>query len=220
MSDLAVTIIIILCTGGLVFMIFFFTSSKKRRSENELKEYCSSHGYTYSRKDENLRKEIIIEGDMFLLTSKLTMSPDFSEFDSQAHHQKTVWSTDKGNGTWPTFALGSVLIDGNWADFPDSIKNGAIEMLMSETGQNLDTTNVRQVDSLDGKTYLLFEQVPGEGHNVIQKIKPFLNDWPKTSILFINCCPGKIYIQITDYFVKNIKLLEKVLHLGTALREL
>lgn len=220
MSDLAITIIIILCTGVLVFMIFSFTSSKKRRMENELKEYCNSHGYTYSRKDGNLRKEVIIEGDMFLLTSILTMTPDFSESDSQAHNQKTVWSTDKSNGAWPAFALGSISIAGNWADFSDSIKNSAIEMLMMETGQNFDTTNVRQVDSLGGKTYLLFEQMPGEGHNVIQKLKPFLNDWPKTSILFINCRPEKIYIQITDYFVKSTELLEKVLHLGTALREL
>ena len=68
MPDLIITIIIILCTGLLVFMVFFFTNAKKQRIENELKEYCSSYGYTYLRKDGTLKKEVIVEGNMFLLT--------------------------------------------------------------------------------------------------------------------------------------------------------
>jgi len=216
MTDLLISIVVVVCVGVFIIAIFAVIRARKQKSEQALAEYCQSRGYSYNKLSEPLRTELRIEGDSFSLTSTMASLRHEAQTGSASWDKKTVWMTRGGNSARPSFALGSIPAAENWERLPDWIKHAAVEKLMSESGLVLQSGNVQPLRITEKSTFLLFEQMPGESRDAIQRLNPLLSEWPAQHKLIIRSGPAEIRIQLLDCFIKDADLLEKLIRLGAA----
>lgn len=216
MTDLMVSIIVVVCVGVVVIAIFAVIRARSNKNEQALAEYCQSRGYSYNKLREPLRTELRIEGALFSLTSIMASLRREEQTGSASWDKKTVWTTRGGNSARPSFTLGSVPAAENWERLPDWIKHAAMEKLMHESGIILQPGNVQPLHITGKSTFLLFEQIPGEGRDTIQRLSPLLSEWPPQFKLVIHSGPAEIRIQVADCFIQDAELLEKLIRLGAA----
>lgn len=216
MTDLLISIVVVVCVGVFIIAIFAVIRARKQKSEQALAEYCQSRGYSCNKLSEPLRTELRIEGDSFSLTSTMASLRHEAQTGSASWDKKTVWMTRGGNSARPSFALGSIPAAENWERLPDWIKHAAVEKLMSESGLVLQSGNVQPLRITEKSTFLLFEQMPGESRDAIQRLNPLLSEWPAQHKLIIHSGPAEIRIQLLDCFIKDADLLEKLIRLGAA----
>jgi len=216
MTDLMISIVVVVCVGVFIIAIFAVIRARRQKNEQALAEYCQSRGYSYNKLREPLRVELRIEGDSFSLTSIMASLRHEEQTGSASWDKKTVWATRGGNSAWSSFTLGSIPATGNWEQLPDWIKHAAMEKLMHESGIILQTGNVQPLHITGKSTYLLFEQIPGESRDTIQRLSPLLSEWPAQYKLVIHSGPAEIRIHVADCFIQDAELLEKLVRLGAA----
>ena len=216
MTDLMISIVVVVCIGVFIIAIFAAISARKRKSEQALAEYCQSQGYSFNKLREPLRTELRIEGDSFLLTSIMASLHHEGQTGSASWHKKTVWMTRGENSAWSSFTLGSVPAAGSWEQLPDWIKHAVIEEFMRESGIVFQAENVQPLYVTEKSSFLLFEQLPGESRDTMQRLIPLLNEWPSQFKLVIHSNPVEIRIHVANCFIQDAALLEKLIRLGAA----
>jgi len=212
-TDLTASIIVIACTGVVVALIFLLVEKRKQSRERALEDYCRDNGYSYSMVREPLRIDRRVEGASFTLISSMVSQRLDGDTGSSGWRKSTQLMV-RCMQYAPSFTLGSVPDSGNWERLPDWIKHAAMEKLMHESGINLQSGNVQPLHITGKSTFLLFEQIPGESRDTIQKLSPLLNEWPAQYKLVMHSNPAEIYLQIANCFIQDAALLEKLIRLG------
>lgn len=215
MPDLMISIVVALCVGALILVIFAVVNVRKREKVQALAEYCKNKAYSFKQTKAALSEEISVQSETFLLVSTMIGHRQEEATGSSAWEKKTVWKTRAKNSEWPSFILGSIPAAGDWDKLPDWMKLAALEKLMSENGIVLESEKAQTV-KIDGKaSYLLFEEHTGESREIIQKLLPLLNEWPAQFRLLIQSEPAETLIRVTDCYIQDADLLEKIIRLGT-----
>ncbi len=216
MNDIAVSIIVIVCACALIAAVLALVRRRKQVQEKALADYCRSRGYRYSKVKESLRVEQNIESDSFVLTSTMTSVRHEEQTGSSSWEKKTVWSSRGDGAELPFFALGSVSAAGEWESLPGWIKNAAIEKLTLESGIDLRRAHVTPVRADEKTGFLLFEQIPGESGDIVNKIIPLLKGWPARFNIVIQSAASGLTIRAADCFIEDTALLERFLDIGAA----
>lgn len=215
MTDLTVSIIVIACTGVTAALIFLLVGKRKQNRERAIEDYCRANGYSCSIAREPLRIDRCVEGASFALISSM-VSQRLDENTGTSGWKKSTQLTVRYVQDAPSFTLGSIPAAGNWEQLPDWIKHAEMEKLMHESGIILQCGNVQPLRITGKSTYLLFEQIPGESRDTIQRLSPLLSEWPAQHKLVIHSGPAEIRIHVADCFIQDAELLEKLVRLGAA----
>lgn len=214
MADLMNSIFVIVGVGIIIIAVFAVIRMQTRTKEKALADYCRIQGYTYNKMKEPLRTELRISGDSFSLTSTMTALRQEEQSGSSSLKKDTVWTFSGGNGARSSYIFGSVPTTGNWDRLPAWVRNAAVQKLIGEMGAGFDADRVQQVNLSGKNAFLLFEEIPGEGLNTIERLKPLLCQWPSIYKLVIQSSPTEIRIHAADCFIQDTTLLEKVIRLG------
>lgn len=215
MTDLTVSIIVIACTGVAAALIFLLVGKRKQSRERAIEDYCRAKGYSCSIARGPLRVDRRVEGASFTLISSM-VSQRLDENTGSSGWKKSTQLTVRYVQDAPSFTLGSVPAAESWEQLPDWIKHAAMEKLMHESGIILQPGNVQPLHITGKSTFLLFEQIPGESRDTIQRLSPLLREWPTQFKLVIHSGPAEIRIQVADCFIQDAELLERLVRLGAA----
>jgi hypothetical protein len=220
MSDITLSLIIILIAAVVTALLFLFVGKRKKKKEQALADYCRARGYTFTRTKEALGVEVRVESDAFLLASSMKSPQRLNEPRGSSQWLKeTTWTARGRSGELPGFILGSVSAGGDWGTLPDWIRNAAVQKLATETGLTLNPARARPVRTKGKARFLLFEETPGEGSAILQRLGPLLDSWPEQFDLVVSSGPQGLLIRVVGLFIESISRLEHMLRLGEACAE-
>lgn len=216
MDDLKLTIIILVILGIISILILLVFFKKKQASDGALTDYCKSRNYSYEKNKNYSLTSVIIAGDGFSIHSTIKYDRN-PTLDESRPVLNTNWRSSITDNERPSFVIGRITESNDWHALPEMVKVIAIQKLMSESGLKLEASKAQVISIEHDSVFLLFEELEGESNDVVQRIKPHLEKWPPKQTVYIKSTPDGLEINISDYFIKNVNTLQKVLELGEAL---
>ena len=216
MSDIMLSLTVIVCTGVLIGFIFVAVGINKKKKEQILLSYCNSHGYTFTSKKEALEKEITIEGDTFVLTSRMTSVRQEENTGSSAWDKNTFWVSKGKQFDCSPFVIGTVATSLEWERMPEWMKNAATQKVILEFGVGNDA--IPKAISINDKMSLMtFEKGDGFKKEILDKLITTLKGWPTFVSLIIRCSPSDLSIHLNGFYIRDVSEVDRVLKLGHSL---
>ncbi|NLC96630.1 MAG: hypothetical protein GX675_03565 [Erysipelotrichaceae bacterium] len=209
MNDLIITLTIIVITGIVVtFILFNYVKNRKIKKE-ELEKFCLDNGYTFNMIKDSSKSVITISKDNIFLESVMSLHLD----EESDYEMFTRWISYESDDDRPVFVIGSIPIDSDWNNLPESLKNIAIKKIKDETGQNLNPESAKIIETDSKSTFLLFDETSNLSQKIIHKLKPQLSRWSNKHTIFIESNKDEIKLNIYNYFIENVDSLKKIFDL-------
>lgn len=216
MPDIVLSLIVIALTGILTAVLFMTIAKRKAEKDLEIREYCQSRGYLFSRSDKPLQKEISIKGPAFLLTSTMASGYHDAQTGSDSWNRVSVWRTETSDADRLAFLLGSVSASLDWERLPATIKDAAMQTLLSEGGEGYSPELASIVKTPANRAFLLFQKTQGSTGTALERMLPFLDKCPKEARIVIDSKTSGVSVTCSNLYIRSLDDVRILMDLGHA----
>lgn len=216
MTDIVLSLIVIAFTGGFIVLLLFFITKSREKREREIRDYCQTNGYHFSKSNGPLRKAIDIRSHSFLLTSTMVSKYHDAQTGSDSWEKISIWRTDLFDAERPSFLIGSVSASPGWDHLPPGIRDSAAQALADESGEKYTAEMASYTNLGPGNAVLIFQKSPGSADTIIKELFPLIAGCPTGSGIYLHSEPFGITVKCDNLFIRSLDDMKMLIGMGSA----
>lgn len=214
MNDIYLSLLIVLAVGAAAGLIFWLDARRKKEVRLRMEAYCAQRGYRMEEIRQRLRREAVIRGNGWQLTTGVETSDVETQSGSAYTVAYTRWETGSAGGE------GSPLLWVGTVPRAAAMPGGSLPLLLSAFGiTGMDAARLVPLNApLQDRFAMIAADEPALAQ-AVDTVTRLLTDWPDDWPLRASLGVGFTWFTITGRRFDRPQDLDRVIALGTGLLE-